>query len=482
MKKIAGLVVILAALVLGGYYIMGVVTERTIKNDIAIINQSNGLFAEIVEYKRGWFCSTASLNWRLNVPQKLIKTANGQPETQPAQEYQLQMPLKVSHGPIIFSSAGIKFGLGFAQTDLNLPAIYIEQFNNLFTSASTKPKLDLSLFVNYFNTSEINMDVPHFTLIAKQNNAKFDWKGMKSSMIANSSLEKIDGDFTVAGINFSKDNMSADVGEVSGEYKLHKTKASLYLGDARMVFPSLIVKDGANKIFELNDFDLYSSSNIENGLFHSHLKASLQKIDAQNKLYGPGSLEVTIRNLDAEVLARVNDQANKAQQGSDLEKQQALIAILPELPKLFSRGAEFEISEMNFALPEGTVEGNVMVILPKGDINNPFELMQKIQGDGKLKMPAAVLKQIISQSIKQKIIAQVATQAVSQPDAEGKAIIIPADMSAQATVQTEQKINDLIQSGVLVVQGNDYLVSVKLAQGQLLINGKPFNPAMMNFY
>ena len=41
MKKLAGLIIILAVLILGGYYGMGVLTEKTIKKDIAIINQSN---------------------------------------------------------------------------------------------------------------------------------------------------------------------------------------------------------------------------------------------------------------------------------------------------------------------------------------------------------------------------------------------------------------------------------------------------------
>ena len=47
MKKLIGLVVIIAALVLGGYYGMGLVTERTLKKNVAIINQSNCLFVDV---------------------------------------------------------------------------------------------------------------------------------------------------------------------------------------------------------------------------------------------------------------------------------------------------------------------------------------------------------------------------------------------------------------------------------------------------
>jgi len=47
MKKLAGLIIILAVLILGGYYGMGFLTERTIKRNINVINQSNGLYADV---------------------------------------------------------------------------------------------------------------------------------------------------------------------------------------------------------------------------------------------------------------------------------------------------------------------------------------------------------------------------------------------------------------------------------------------------
>ena len=53
MKKLAGLIIILADLILGGYYGMGVLTERTFKKNIEVINQSNGLFAQVINAEHG---------------------------------------------------------------------------------------------------------------------------------------------------------------------------------------------------------------------------------------------------------------------------------------------------------------------------------------------------------------------------------------------------------------------------------------------
>ena len=39
----------------------------------------------------------------------------------------------------------------------------------------------------------------------------------------------------------------------------------------------------------------------------------------------------------------------------------------------------------------------------------------------------------------------------------------------------------MVQSGLLYLQGSDYVVDFKLAEGKLEINGKPFDSAMMSF-
>ena len=97
MKKLMGLVVIITALILSSYFGMGLITERTIKKNIDVINQSNGLFVDIERYNRGWYSSTAELNWRLHVPERLSTNAAGQSTTVAAQDYKIQMPITRKH-------------------------------------------------------------------------------------------------------------------------------------------------------------------------------------------------------------------------------------------------------------------------------------------------------------------------------------------------------------------------------------------------
>lgn len=487
MKKLAGLVVILAALVLGGYYVMGIATERTVKHNLDTVNQSNGLNVVVAEYNRGWFTSFAILNWTMQVPERVVKSADGQSQVVPAQNYTMKMPLTVYHGPFIFADKTVKFGLGYARSDIHIPAEYNQQFNATFTGDSTQPVLDISFFVNYLNNSQIDLTVPEFKLVAKQG-GQLDWMGMNSSVNVTSDADKVEGKFTIVGLLFNKDDMKAVLGNIISDYNLHQTSNGLYLGDASISMPSLVVTKKDDKLFELSKFEVYTSSDINDGLFSTHFKSSIQKIIANGKNFGPGSLEISLRNLDAEVLARINQQINTTQHGTDTEKQQAMLAMLPEIPKLFSKGAEFELSELSFAMPQGTIEGNLLITLPAGDTSNPFMMLQKVEGKGKVKIPADVIKLVLNEMNKQKVVAQTAAQpapATADSTSTSVATAQPAgsiaDTANQAVTMTEAQLTAMLESGFIVKEGNYYVLEVAFVQGNLSVNGKPFTPAMVKF-
>ncbi|KGP62351.1 hypothetical protein EP47_01705 [Legionella norrlandica] len=486
MKKLTGLVIILAVLILGGYYGMGFLTERTVKRTVEVINQSNGLFADIQQYKRGWFTSNAIIKWRLHVPERIVKDNEGNSQTIPAQDYQMDMPIKIYHGPFIFADNRPRFGMGYAQTVLPFPEKYNQQFNELFSTASQKPQLNLSIFVSYLNKSYVEMSLPSFKLISKDGNNKFDWMGMESTTSMSSNLDKVEGELDFDGVSFTntKEGAQLTVGKVTSEYDLHKTSGGLYLGEASFSLPALSVVVKDQKMFELNDFTLSSSSDIEDNLFNAHFNADMKSLFANGQNYGPGELEMSLRNLDAEVLARINEQANAMQKGTEQERQQALMAMLPELPKLFSKGAEFEISKLSIKLPQGTVEGNLLISLPKGDSSNPFDLIQKTQGNAKLKMPITVVKQLMQQSIMNQMSKQpemqqaLIQQLQSNQDQSNKTEPTTEQL---ASMQVDKQIQELEQSGIITVDGQDYVIEVSLDQGKFTVNGKPFDPSTMKF-
>ena len=482
MKKLAGLIIILAVLILGGYYGMGVLTEKTIKKDIAIINQSNQLFAQIEQYKRDWFSSDATVKWRLHIPERIV-TEDGKSQTVPAQDYQMEMPIKIYHGPFIFANNHVKFGMGYAEVVFPLPDKYNQQFDEMFLKDSTKPKLDLSIFVNYMNKSTLDLSIPSFKLTSKDGKGHFDWMGMNSSTKISSNLNTVEGDIVIDGMKMSKEDINATLGKVSTDFDLHKTDAGLYLGNANFSLPSFNVMDKDKKIFDISDFTVSSDSDIEKHLFTTHFNVTVKSLTTNGQNFGPGDLEISLRNLDADVLADMNKQATAMQNGSDTERQKAMMALLPELPKLFSKGAEFEISKFSLKIPEGITEGNLLVSLPKGDNSNPFEMIQKIQGNAKLKMPKAVVKQLVQQSVIQQMSKQPDLQQAliqqMQSNQVQQATQPPPSPEQLAGMQADKQIGLWEQNGLITAQDSDYVTEISLDKGKFTVNGKPFDPAMM---
>jgi uncharacterized protein YdgA (DUF945 family) len=236
-------------------------------------------------------------------------------------------------------------------------------------------------------------------------------------------------------------------------------------------------------LFEINNLVVKSASDIEQHLFSTHFNVNIKSVLANGQTYGPGNLEVALRNLDADVLGKINEQTAAMQNGTDVQKQQAMLAILPELPQLFSRGAEFEISKMSLKIPQGQIEGNLYITLPKAENMNSFELIQKIQGKAKLQVPIAAVKELMNQSVIQQMsqrpdLQHSLTLQFQGAAPQGAQTSVPT-AEQLAAMQTNKQLEALEKAGLIKIQGDNYVVEASLDQGKVMVNGKPYDSSMM---
>ena len=511
MKKVIGLVVIVPAVVLGSYFGMGLLTKVAIDKSVRLINESNGVLVEIDKYDRGLYTSTAVLKWNIHIAEILSKNSDGQITTVPAQDYKLETPLTIYHGPVMFTNSGIKFGLGYARSDVSLPEDYATKFADVFTKESIRPKLNVSLFVNYLDNSQFHVDLPAFKLIFKDTGDQIVWNGMNTHLQFSRSFRHIDGGFTIDGAMVTKDKMKANITKLVSDYEMKRTKSGIYIGEGSLSMSLLSVMDNDKPMFEVNDFFASSNSGIDDRLFHSNFKSSIKKCVLNGKVYGPGLIEFGLSNLDADILADIHSKSPALQQGSDADRQQALLAILPEIPKLFAKGPQFEVSTLKMEVPEGTITGKLLLSLPKGDAGNPFQMLQKLVGHSTLEIPMPVIKDLLITSLKQANPAEqvqpqkvldpaIAEQMKNSSQANGAAkqkpgselsaqtettgaskVLSPEEQMQKLSAQADEKLSAMIREGTLVKKDKNYLIELDLAQGQLTVNGKPFTPAMIQF-
>lgn len=486
MKKLAGLIILLAAVILGGYYGMGIITEKTIKKNITVLDQSNGLYVEIPQYDRGLFSSQAKFKWLLKIPAQVSKV-NGQ--VIPAQEYTYETPLTIYHGPVIFAHNKVRFGFGYAETTLNLPKDLESKFNSTFSNQSEQPKSNLSIFINYLNESTVNFAVPTFKLFVKDNNGIFEWLGMDSKTVFSSGMKKVKGDAGLQGLTFTHDDKKLSMQKMDSDFNLHETLAGLYLGDANFDLSSISFTDKNKKIFDLSNLNFKSDSDIKEHVFNAHFTVNMKSLAMLDTQYGPATAEIALRGIDADALARINQQVSTIQNGTDAQKQQAVLSILPEIPKLLSHGPELEISKLDFQMPEGKVVGNLLIALPKEDNLNLMLIIQKLHGNGRFQGPASLIKSNVQKLLIQKMIQNPPLQQrlaneltapnPGTPDKDKAAASQTLTTEQVASMQVEKHFNKMLESGFLIASGTDYSIEFKFDQGRLTVNGKPFDPSMI---
>ena len=480
MKKLLGLVLVLVALILGSYFVTGYITECTLKKNIALISPSNGLAVNIEQYHRGWFRSKALLDMSLHIPARTVTNQDGQTTTFNEQDFKIQVPIDIYHGPVMVVDSKPLFGLGYAHSHVKLPETYAEKFTQNYTAESISPSLNMTLFVNYLNKSSLGLEMPAFKLVSKQSNATFEWLGMTDQSSISSDRNHVGGRAMIDGLNFLKDKMNLVLGKVTSNYNLHTTNMNLYLGEADLLISSLVIKEGTEVTLDAQELTIHSTNDVVDGLFNSQLSVKLDKLLTDGKFYGPVSFDMSLKNIDAVVLSKINEQANNMQQGTDAERHQVLMSLIPQLPKLLSKGTTLEVSSLNIGMQDGVVKGNMLVSLPANNLDNPFQLIQKVKGHGKLEISVAVLKRLIADSAKQALQAQASAGQTTPADATAP-VEPPKDLEQLATNQADEKIEALVKSGLLINHDSDYVVELELTDGQLLVNGKPFNQAMLQY-
>ena len=163
------------------------------------------------------------------------------------------------------------------------------------------------------------------------------------------------------------------------------------------------------------------------------------------------------------------------------QAQQALLSLLPDVPKLLSKGAVFEISKLKIKLPDGLMDAYLHIAFPETDANAPLQILPSVEGAGQLKMPAAFVKSLFVRSYKQKLLLASMhsdSPVTAEPEEENTA---PVNLDQQAIYQADQKLADLIRAGAFQAKERDYVLDLKLSAGRLLVNGYPFNSGMLNF-
>lgn len=466
MKKWTGLLISLLILILIAYYIMGFMVERTLNKNINAIHKTSVASIYLDQYQRGWFSSRANLVLEMHVPAQQVKDDSGMTKNNPPVDLNIKFPLMVDHGPFIFTDSGLRFGLGYV---------------------TTKPQTRYGALISYCNNTIFKYSLPSILTKGKTGpqDYQFEWLGLTAELKISPDIEKVKGYWKAYGFNGDAANVSFKLGKVLNEFKFYYTEG-LWIGQTHLSVPYFTLTADNAKVVEMDAFDLSLGSDISNKLLNYNADINLKKLSINNNTYGPGSFKLSIKNLDPSAMADINKL-----QWTMLENNQHpelnMLALLADLPKLLSKGSELDLSEMYLTVPDGTITGRLNIVLPQSDISDTAQIMQKAHGEGQFKAPAATVKALITASLEgNSSTNQAQSNGQTQPTTtrdpvpESSTTSEPINGTVNPEAQADDIIKNYINKGLLKVEGNYYIVDIKIENQQLFINGKLFSPEMLN--
>lgn len=470
MKKLLGGVVVLGGLFAASYFGTGILTERAIQRTLVDLKTTKGVELTVTSYDRGFFRSHAVLNWVVNLAPAQLPDQSGQMTSLPAKQYLLPIDLSICHGPIMLTKSGIRFGLGYAKGHLAMPKEYEAQLQSFFNTKETLPRLDLSLLITLLNNAKINLALPKFSLEAPTGQTKVHFYGVTSKTYLSLNLSHMSGKASFGGLDLGKDHTMLTVGKVTSDYHLTRTLLGLYEGEANFNLEKLSLTNDKQSSFLLKSFFVESSCAEKKGLFHSKLTTRVGEVVAEGLHYGPAVLSMSLDNLDAQVLSKINRQLQQLQNQSLLAKQKGFLSLLPNLPALLSKGATFTVSDFSVTMPQGLVKGDFRLSLPNnGSVTNPFQLVSHAKGSGYLSVPAALLSEVMESAIREKL---------SQPQPNMPALS-GDELEQKVKTLAAERIQALVTAGALKPEAQSYTVALILESGAIQVNGKPFTTNMI---
>ncbi|WP_058519228.1 YdgA family protein [Legionella parisiensis] len=470
MKKWTGFIIAIIVLILVAYFGIGFSIENTLSKNINSIPKTSSFSVHLDKYHRGWFSSKANLTFKMHIPAQNITDKNGVTKTEPPADFDIDIPIFIKHGPFITTDHGLRFGIGLV---------------------TTQPETHYEAFINYLNKTIFRYTLPSFAVEGRigQNEGDFqlNWQGLSSLLSVSSNLDDIDGNLRLSGVKGAannpsnmKNNLAFDIGEITYDYQFKRHQDWLWLGQSRFNIPSITINLAAEKVFDLGGFDLSAGSNVHDDAMDIDFKLSLQNLYTDNQNYGPGILHISFRNLDPVIAAKINQQEfNLIQNNSDPNL--VTLAFATELPKLLAKGAVLELKEMALNVPDGKIIGNFKISLPKSEGDDLSQMMQKMSGEGYFKAPITTVKALVTTSIKNNLAnnTQTTPDAQAAPPSPISPTQILANPDNQATTQAEKLLQDLVNKGLLKIERNDYVLTFKLENQKIFVNGQPFNPEML---
>ncbi len=425
--------------------------------------EEHGLTLSGVVYERGWLASTASYTVALsNLP------------------LQTNVTHTIQHGPFVLDR------LLADPTTLLQPVravVYSEMtFGVAGVAAKDNPLASLPPL-----TADTVIDIRGdgvSTLAmapmkkAHPSGASVEFKGIEGRVEFDTQWAAVRSELTLPGLVFKDAQKTLTMGRMTVNTDLHAGASGYLFGTAAFAMEQAAAPELGVALAGLR----FSSTTRETGkLINTSAEYQLRELKLRDETYGPASVALELRKLDAATLMKLQKALNAAQKPGTPPQQAALMAmdnLLNLMGALAKTAPELEITKVSVLTPGGEITGHAKFVLDGSQLDvaaNPMLLVSAFRGEGELTVPAGFVQGLARKQAQMELES---LKASGQLDASEMARLTPQKASAILDQAMPLHVDALATRMQLVRRGADYQIKASIRQGRLLVNGQPVQTPM----
>ena len=428
------LLVALAVIILVSPGIVGRFAEKNLEQDIEWVeSESAGIEFQSESFDRGWFTSEGRHRVVLSGATFRERLRNYQNKTGNEDLPTLIIDTHLDHGLIPVASLGRDSGSLMPGLATTVSTFQFDPGNGELVP------IPGSLFSNVSLTGATDS---RFLLEAgsfEEDEVRVRWQGADIAV----RIDRSNGAFAVNGqvdpLSVSDNSDTVHIGAISVSAEQVESAFGFNVGTAKLELDSLVVESSSSPV-TVGKVSFSADANIDD------VRLNFRSKTAVDGMVVPGMgdmsfvLDVAIEGLDAASMQVIADTFKKAQGAGNPDD--ALREIFPQiegdLQKLVSSGAEIHIDQLDMTLPQGKVTTRFTVAVPEGDSGADFSwssVLLTMTASADIRMPSALLE-------------------------------MAQTMNPQ--------VGALVAMGILIRDGDDYVMAAEYAQGLLNVNDAPF--------
>ena len=373
MKKFIIALVILAFVVLIPPYYIGSEAESMIRDQLAKTNQAGTMTVNLKSYSKGWFGSQATFDFVIPVVDDNSQT----------EDIEFTLIQTMQHGPLLWNSGGLGFGLIDSKIDFELPEDMKADIDKLTTI--DKNTLTITGRTDFDASSKVDIDLKPFVI--EEEDATIQVNAGKGSY--SYTMEgKVDGQMSWSGlqvkgkdgkkVNISDMTMKMDSQLISGDIY---SPAALFGGEFTMSLAQIeLVTGNPLEDFKMSELSADVNTDVQPDLTQIKSKLVVKSVNAMAQDFTDIIYDFSIENIDTQVLKEFNSLVAQAQVNQPADPTIMQNKLQAMLPKLVEKKPEIKINQLGMKTPQGEIATNMMVKVNQDlyDANNPMSMIMAL--------------------------------------------------------------------------------------------------------